>query len=812
MPNLELQTTIAACLSASVSQVCEDQLDEYMSKYLSNALLEEGDLVSFAPSLDDKEHACELVVFLRSSLVETLSAYGICDGDETTEEELLQDLSSRLLSAGVGLKSFANALESTDPEKETSQKLDSALQGLSILEMHGEVPTSTTAPTSDGNPSETDHKSSRPSSKKNKSSKKDKKGKKGKGRKKSRKTSSSSAASDGTAELEDRLAAEEKYDEEWMVDDHSILLSRGRAPVGCSMNVFIKGVSIAVKNEELLVDTTLNFLRGHRYGLVGRNGTGKSTLLKRMQRQQIKDFPSYLRVLHVKQEVPAVMETPVEYVVNTDTERTALMKEEQDILEKLETAQSSEELTERLTEIYERLEFLEADRAEMRAEDVLKGLRFSKAKINSPIAELSGGWRMRVALAAALFLEPDILLLDEPDNHLDMEAILWLQTYLQSYEGTVIVVSHDKEFLNAVTTDTIHLFHKTLRYYHGNYATFEKDVAEKKKKYAAIQENVDRQREKAKETIQRIQRSVKKGGDQKKLGTVASRKKKIERTGMEKTENGFRWKVISMGDRVGSVNGSKWWQANRPITEAEDKPIKMTLPDVADIGVDTPLIQVQKVSFSYGDGAASKPDGSHLLNDVTMDITIGSRVVLLGTNGSGKSTLLKMIAGSLKPTSGKIYRHHNLEMSVFGQHHEDDLNLQLTPLEHMQKLFPLQKELDLRSHLGRYGVAGSMVLRPIGTLSGGQKARVTLASLTITNPHIFVMDEATNHLDMDTIDALLDGLKKYEGGLVIVSHNQRLISELGKELWEVKSGRVTRLEYDFDTYRSNMIERVSRES
>lgn len=613
-------------------------------------------------------------------------------------------------------------------------------------------------------------------------------------------------------------------------------------------------VTIAIKSVELLNQATLRLRPARRYGIVGRNGVGKSTLLRRIANGSIEGFPEDLRCLHVRQEAGASEQTAFEAVLAADVTRTALLAEEAELM----AQEATEETARRLTEVLAELDDIEAETAEERARAILVGLQFSTKKMNMPTKALSGGWRMRVALARALFLRPDMLMLDEPTNHMDLPAVLWLQAYLQTYDGTVIVVSHDKGFLNAVATEIIHFHKQQLFYYPGNYDAFKKARDDKHLKKVHIQHSLDKQRAHWEASVKKMATAAAKNPKDSKRGHQAAvRKKKLQKFGAQKTEDGKKWNCQKhSGMRPGSIVANTGGWKGRKMTRTsivEAPPPKFSFEFPADFPVSGggPLLQLRDVSFSYpaatpeeaarraaraaeidaeakleeaaisakgprhhgrkkrkgGMANAKTPRrrGKHLLNNITMDIACRSRVGILGANGAGKSTLLALLTGALTPCSGERLQHRNLKIATFAQHHVDQLKLALTPLEHMCATYPLAKPQELRKHLGGFGLAAGLAVRPMGTLSGGQKSRVVFATITYTSPHMLILDEPTNHLDFSTIDALQDALKAFDGGVVLVSHSQSLIGGLCNVLYEVKRGFVDRVESSFGEWVSEQM-------
>ena len=527
-------------------------------------------------------------------------------------------------------------------------------------------------------------------------------------------------------------------------------------------DIQVNNITITYGGSILLDGADLRIVYGRRYGLIGRNGVGKTTLLKHMARREIEGFPKHHRILHVKQEVRSSDESVLQVVLNSDVERMELMKREKELLEKQRKIDSSDNsgglqmLMDELNEVYERMSIIGATSAESRAAVILTGLGFNEEMQRSSTDSLSGGWRMRVALAGALFIEPDLLMLDEPTNHLDLEAVLWLQTYLQTYPHTVLLVSHDKAFLNEVCTDII-LFKKLkLLYFKGNYDLFDATYKEQQ----LVQQ---RQHEAQMVKVQHMQEFVDKFRyNAKRASLVQSRIKAIEReTVVEAVED-------------------------------EEKQFTFNFIDSGELG--RPVIQIEGVTFGYS-------SSNILFKNVHLGIEQSSRIALVGPNGAGKSTLLNLIQNKLTPLDGYIHVNAQLRLGIFTQHHLDSFDLNVSPLQNMLNRWPKALEADLRGHLGRYDICGNDALKPMKFSSGGQKSRAAFACLTYSKPHVVILDEPTNHLDMGTIEALADALVTFSGGVLVVSHDQHFIQRVCKEIWIVDNKQVTTFDGDFNNYK-----------
>ena len=508
----------------------------------------------------------------------------------------------------------------------------------------------------------------------------------------------------------------------------------------------------------LLDGATAHIPAGQRVGLVGRNGTGKSTLLRLILNETAPDNGDVIvrpraSVGRVAQEAPAGDDTLLDCVLAADLERAALLAD-------LPRAEDEAD-AHRIAEIHERLNAIDAHSAPARAASILSGLGFSHAAQGRPVRDFSGGWRMRVALAAALFARPDLLLLDEPTNHLDLEATIWLENYLAVYPGTLIIVSHDRDLLNKVCQRILHLDKGKLVSYMGGYDDFarmrremmelrEKAAVKQEARRAHLQSFVDRFRAKATKARQ-----------------AQSRLKMLEK--MEPV-----------------------------VPTVEDKGVQFNFPQPDELA--PPLIQVENGIAGYGETV--------ILRRLNFRIDMDDRIALLGANGNGKSTLAKVITGRLDLISGALKASSKLRVGYFAQHQTEELNPQGTPLQHMAKLMPGVNDTKVRAHLGRFGFGAQLADNRVEQLSGGEKARLLIALMTHDAPHVLVLDEPTNHLDIDTRDALIEALNFFEGAVVLISHDPHLVELVADRLWLVADGGMKPFDGDMQDYRRLLLDQA----
>lgn len=532
-----------------------------------------------------------------------------------------------------------------------------------------------------------------------------------------------------------------------------------------AQDIRIENFDVAYGERILLQNTDVTLACGRRYGLVGRNGLGKTTLLRMISGGQLR-IPSHISILHVEQEVVGDDTPALESVLQCDFVRHRLLTREKEINTLIaEGSTASAELSSELSEIYMQLSAIEADKAPARASVILDGLGFNPDMQKKATKHFSGGWRMRLALARALFSKPDLLLLDEPTNMLDMKAIIWLENYLQTWQSTLLVVSHDRHFLDTVPTDILHLHSQRIDTYRGNYEIFDKTKNEKLK---------NQQRE--------IEAQM------------------AHRAHVQEFIDRFRYNA----NRASSVQSKIKMLEKLPELKAIEKEVEVVLRFPETEGLSPPILQLDDISFAY-------PGCSNVLQNVNLGATLESRICIVGDNGAGKTTLLKIIMGILNPTSGVRNVHRSLKFGYFSQHHVDQLEMNLSSVELLQSSFPGKTIEEYRRQLGGFGISGDLALQSVGSLSGGQKSRVAFARMCMSNPNFLVLDEPTNHLDIETIEALGKAIQKYTGGLILVSHDERLIRMVCKELWVCGGGSVKSIEGGFNEYRT-IVERELAEA
>ena len=492
---------------------------------------------------------------------------------------------------------------------------------------------------------------------------------------------------------------------------------------------------------------------GHKVGLIGRNGAGKTTLFKLIRGDLHLDsgsiqIPARARIGGVAQEVPGNEVSLLNTVLAADTERAALMAE-------AETASDPA----RIAEIQTRLADIDAWSAEARASSILRGLGFDAEEQQMPCSAFSGGWRMRVALAAVLFSQPDYLLLDEPTNYLDLEGALWLENYLSRYPHTVIIVSHDRELLNRAVGSILHLENQKLTYYTGPYDQFVRQRAE--------------------------QRAVQ---------TAQAKKQEARRAHLQSFVDRFKAKATKAKQAQSRVKMLEKMDVIRAPEDAARTVFTFPEPET----LSPPIISTEGAVVGYGD--------TPILKRLNLRIDQDDRIALLGKNGQGKSTLAKLLSDRLPVMEGRISRSNKLRIGFFAQHQVDELRIDETPLQHIQRELPDQAPAKLRARLASFGLMAEQAETEVGRLSGGQKARLSLLLATLPAPHLLILDEPTNHLDIESREALMEALNAYTGAVVLVSHDMHLLSMVADRLWLVKDGTVKPFEDDLSEYRRMLLQ------
>jgi ATP-binding cassette subfamily F protein 3 len=523
--------------------------------------------------------------------------------------------------------------------------------------------------------------------------------------------------------------------------------------------LFISDVTYRIAGRTLLDKASLSIPAGHRVGLVGPNGTGKTTLFKMISGELALDGGEITLLKGasmgmVRQDLPDDDTTLIDIVLAADTERAELLLE----------AETCEDPN-RIGDLYERLNEIDAYGAPSRAATILSGLGFSEAAQNSPISSFSGGWRARVALAAALFRRPNLLLLDEPTNHLDFEAMIWLETFLIKYEHTLVIISHDRDILNKTVTHIAHLENQKLTLYTGTYDQFERKRAEQMLGQAALREKQLAQKAHMMKFVDRFRASAAKAAQ------AQSRLKMIEKM-----------------DIVDAVMA--------------DRVTNFTFPAPEELK--SPLITLDEVYAGY---SPDKP----VLKKLSLRIDQDDRIVLLGANGNGKSTLVKLISGRLDPQAGELHKSGKLRIGYFAQFQTDELDIDLTPYETMRVALKTTPEAKIRAALGKFGFDKFKADTKVGGLSGGEKARLLFCLMSIDAPHIMLLDEPTNHLDIDAREALIRALNEYEGAVILVSHDPHLVESVADRLWIVADHTCKPYEDDLEAYKELIVAQRKKE-
>ncbi len=500
----------------------------------------------------------------------------------------------------------------------------------------------------------------------------------------------------------------------------------------------------------LLEQASATIHPGDKVGLVGKNGCGKSTLFALLKDELTIDAGSFSKPAHwelawVAQETPALNRTALEYVIDGDREYRELERQLMD-------AEAADNGT-KVADLHGKIEMVGGYSIRARASELLDGLGFTQEQMSWSLTQFSGGWRMRLNLAQALICRSDLLLLDEPTNHLDLDAVMWLERWLQSYPGTLILISHDRDFLDPIVNRIVHIENQTLNEYTGNYSSFETQRAQKMLQQQAIYQKQQKQMAHMQSYIDRFRYKASKARQ------AQSRIKALER--MEKV-----------------------------LPAQFDNPFSFEFREPA--ALPNPILMMDQVAAGYGDNL--------ILEKIRLNLVPGSRIGLLGRNGAGKSTLIKLLSGELKPQSGDCAYSQGVKIGYFAQHQLETLHPEETPLQHMMQIAPDKNELELRNYLGSFGFHGEKALEKVAPFSGGEKARLVLALIVWQKPNLLLLDEPTNHLDLDMRQALTLALQSYEGAMVIVSHDRYLLRATTDDLYLVHDHQVGPFDGDLNDY------------
>lgn len=529
-------------------------------------------------------------------------------------------------------------------------------------------------------------------------------------------------------------------------------------------DVKIGAFALSAYGKELIKDTSIELTIGRRYGLIGSNGSGKSSFLRALA-DRLVPIPDHMDLYYLAEECAPSEQTAIEAVVACAKEEIKRLEAEAERVLDEEGADS-----EQLLAIHEKLDEMDPDTFEARAGKLLFGLGFDAIMITKKTKDMSGGWRMRVSLAKALFIRPTLLLLDEPTNHLDLEACVWLEQYLSTYPYCLVVISHSQDFLNGVCTNIIYITpKKTLQYWSGNYDIFVQTKAE-------VEANQMKAYQKEQDDIKHIKQFVASCGTFSNLVKQAKSKQKI----IDKMEA-------------------------RGLTEKVVAPPKFNFKFAECERLAPPVLALVDVGFAY-----SGQEKDMLYQNLNLGVDMDSRIALVGPNGAGKSTLLKLMTADVSPTKGVVRRHIHLKLGRYHQHSTDQLDPNMPVLDFIMNYFKDQKKdvEDWRRLIGRYGITGKDQLTKIGQLSDGMKTRIVFSMLAGDRPNVLLLDEPTNHLDMECIDSLAEAIKAFEGGVVLVSHDFRLLSQVAKDIWLCDKGTVKPWPGSIRSYKDSLIKKM----
>lgn len=526
--------------------------------------------------------------------------------------------------------------------------------------------------------------------------------------------------------------------------------------------IYINNLEVMRGNNTLLNNACATIYPHKRVGLIGRNGCGKSTLFALIKKEILPEngdinIPSSWVISSVAQETPGLEESALDYVIDGDKQYRALEKE-------LKAAEEANDGM-KAASLHMELENIQAYTINSRAGRLLLGLGFSTADFTKPTKEFSGGWRMRLNLAQALICRSDLLLLDEPTNHLDLDTVMWLEDWLKAYPGTLIIISHDRDFLDNICTNIIHIEHKKLNCYTGNYTDFE---------------------------VERAQRLA--------LEKAMYDKQQTELAHMQAFVDKFRYKATKAKQAQSRLKAME--RMEKIVLAQADSPFSFSFFENENV-LPPNLIRMDNLTAGY-------PDKT-VLTSIKMNIVPGSRIGLLGRNGAGKSTLIKTIAGEIPPLSGEFALAKAVKVGYFAQHQLEYLEPDGTPLSHLTALAPDARELELRSFLGGFGFSGDKVTDPVGHFSGGEKARLVLALLVWQKPNLLLLDEPTNHLDLQMREAIIIALSSFKGALIVVSHDRHLLRTTTDEFYSVSEGKVFPFDGDLDDYHEYLMELDKKE-
>ena len=513
----------------------------------------------------------------------------------------------------------------------------------------------------------------------------------------------------------------------------------------------IQGLTYHISGNLILDDVNLQINANQHAGLVGRNGSGKTTLFKIILKEAEFDAgkiaaESGIKIRSVRQEIPSGEITPREFLLSQEIERNELMLR----------LENSSDNPEKIAEIYERLIQINAFDAEARAAVILNGLGFDEEAQNKPLNTFSGGFRMRIALGSILFQEPDLLLLDEPTNHLDLETTDWLQEFLKKYPKSFLLISHDRDFLNSTVDSIFHLKNKKITKYNGNFDTFLETYNKKRKNAEEYNAKMEEKRNHMLEFVRRFQYKATKAKQ------AQSRLKSIE-----------KMKFIPL--------------------EKDDATVRFDFP--APEEMPSNILTFEKVSLGY--------DDKIILKNISGTIMNNDRIAIVGANGNGKTTFAKFLAGELKQKKGSREAFNKLRIGFYKQDLFEKLDLESTAYEHIEKLFSNPTELQIRTHLGRFGLSGDKVFQKIRNLSGGEKARLVFSSLTIHSPNLLILDEPTNHLDLEMRESLISTLTSYGGAVILITHDRHFLNRIADTIFVVQNGTVRQFNGDLTQYEQN---------